>query len=50
MVPSGNVPETIFFDSSVAFYCAADIGYRWAVKVKDLVACGIVRGVTDALC
>jgi hypothetical protein len=49
MVPSGNAPETIFFDSSAAFYCAADIGYRWAVKVKELVARGNVRGVTDAL-
>jgi len=39
--------NNIFIDSSIAFYCAANVGYRWAVKVMYLIAAGKIRGITD---
>jgi len=41
--------NNIFIDSSIAFYCAANVGYRWAVKVMQLIAAGQIGGITDTI-
>lgn len=41
--------ERIFYDSSIAFYCAGCIGYRWAVKVAGVAAANDVDSVADSL-
>ncbi len=39
--------EKIFLDSNVVFYCAGNIGYRWAVKVIKKIALEEVDIKTD---
>jgi hypothetical protein len=49
MAQSEKKVEKIYYDSSIAFYCSGNIGYRWAVKVFHLLATEEVYGVTDTL-
>jgi hypothetical protein len=39
----------VFYDSSVCFFCAGDVGYRWAMKVTALIARNAVPWAVDAL-
>lgn len=41
--------ESLFVDSSIVFYCAGCIGYRWAVKVTTLIARDDSLVCTDTL-
>lgn len=40
-------PE-VYLDSSIAFYGAGNIGYRWAVKVTNAIAGRFVKAETDS--
>jgi hypothetical protein len=39
----------IFCDSNIAFYCAGNIGYRWAVKVMAAIAENDLGVTSDSL-
>lgn len=44
------MPGKIFLDSSLVFYCSGNIGYRWAVKVMELIARKGNEIYVDTLC
>lgn len=47
MPQSAKKSNNVFIDSSIAFYCAANVGYRWAVKVMYVIAAGKICAITD---
>lgn len=44
------MPRKFFLDSSLVFYCSGNIGYRWAVKVMQLIAQNNNTLYVDTLC
>ena len=41
--------EKFFLDTNLIFYCSGNIGYRWAVKVMEIIAKNKNSAIVDAL-